>query len=100
MTQNDVINKLYEAILTYNPEPASNTMEEVVKFKPNIVGMLTLLTKTIINQQKVMEKLRDKMKVIASDALITNQLVGKIGTDDYAENAMETANIVGRLLES
>jgi 5-methyltetrahydrofolate--homocysteine methyltransferase len=79
-------------------------VEAVKQYKPDIVGMSTLLTSAMVNMKKVIEALvkeglRDKVKVIVGGAPLTEKFAKEIGADAYGENAVIAVDICRKLVE-
>ena len=82
---------------------AAAFVKEVQARKANVVGLSALLTTTMMNQEAVIEGLkeagiRDQVKVIIGGAPASPEWAKTIGADGYAENANEAVTVVKQLL--
>jgi len=71
----------------------------------DIVGASALLTTTMLQQKKLIEKLdaaglRDKVKVMVGGAPVTESYAREIGADGYAEDAISSVDLAFRLIDS
>ena len=78
-----------------------NKAEEV---GAKIIGMSSLLTMSMDFQRQVIEELkkrglREKYKVIVGGAPTTDEWSEQIGADGWADDAIETVNLVKKLIE-
>ncbi|MEM2195309.1 MAG: corrinoid protein [Ignisphaera sp.] len=78
-------------------------IEAVKEYNPDIVAMSALLTTTMINQKKVIdrlkeEKLRGNVKIIIGGAPVTKEWAEEIDADGYGESALEAVNVAKTLL--
>jgi len=73
-------------------------VEAIKTHKPNLVGMSALLTTTVANMKKTIEAiqeagLRDKVKIMAGGAPVTQRLVvEELGADGYGASASEAVD--------
>ena len=70
-----------------------------------IVGASALLTTTMLQQEKLIQALkdaglRDKVKVMIGGAPVTETYAKRIGADGYAEDAMSAVNLAFRLADA
>jgi len=75
----------------------------VKKHKPDIVGMSSLLTTTMMKMQSTIKQLvkdgvRDQVKVIIGGAPITQEFADDIGADGYAEDASTAVELCDRMM--
>jgi corrinoid protein of di/trimethylamine methyltransferase len=82
---------------------AADFVKEVRQTRANVVGLSALLTTTMLNQEAVIESLkeagiRDQVKVVIGGAPASPEWAATIGADAYAENANEAVAVVKRLL--
>ena len=82
---------------------AADFVKEVQQTKANVVGLSALLTTTMMNQEVVIEGLkeagiRDQVKVVIGGAPASPEWANTIGADGYAENANEAVTVVKALL--
>lgn len=75
----------------------------VKKHKPDIVGMSSLLTTTMMKmqstiQQLVKEGIRDQVKIIIGGAPITQEFADDIGADGYSEDASTAVELCDRMM--
>lgn len=78
-------------------------IKAVEQHEPDILGMSTLLSTSLPIQREVVEalnnkKLRETVKIIVGGAPVTPEWAEEIGTDGYAEDALEAVNVGLRLL--
>ena len=78
--------------------PPGKFVEAVRQESPEIVGMSTLLTVTMVEMKKVIEALkeaglRDQVKIIIGGAAVTEEYARSIGADGYGANAVEGVRI-------
>ena len=69
-------------------------VESIKMHEPEIIGLSALLTTTMPKMQKSIEAiteagLRDKVKIMAGGAPVTQEFVDKIGADAYGSNAAD-----------
>ncbi|MEM1545471.1 MAG: corrinoid protein [Candidatus Methanomethylicia archaeon] len=77
--------------------------EAVKQYKPDIVGISTLLTSTMVNIERVIETLesnglRSKVKIIIGGAPVTQQFTESIRADAYGENAFKAVEVCKKLV--
>jgi corrinoid protein of di/trimethylamine methyltransferase len=82
---------------------AADFVREVQQANANVVGLSALLTTTMLNQEAVIEALkeagiRDRVKVVIGGAPASPDWAQTIGADAYAENANEAVAVVKQLL--
>ncbi|HEY5557921.1 corrinoid protein [Acetobacterium sp.] len=75
----------------------------VKKHKPDIVGMSSLLTTTMMKMQSTIKQLvkdgvRDQVKVIIGGAPITQEFADDIGADGYSEDASTAVELCDRMM--
>jgi 5-methyltetrahydrofolate--homocysteine methyltransferase len=75
----------------------------VKEHKPDIVGMSTLLTTTMMRMKSTIEELakeglRDKVKVIVGGAPITQDFADDIGADGYSQDASTAVELCDRMM--
>ena len=78
-------------------------IENIIKYKPDIVGLSALLTTTMEEQRNIIrlveEKgLRKNLKIIIGGAPASQEWADKISADGYSDNAMDAVRLVERLL--
>jgi len=78
--------------------PARTVIEKVKEYKPNIVGLSALMTTTMLEQRKVVDslndiRLRNSVKILVGGAPVSSEWAKEIGSDAYAENALEAVKI-------
>ncbi|MGQ9543500.1 MAG: cobalamin B12-binding domain-containing protein [Candidatus Bathyarchaeia archaeon] len=78
--------------------PTEKFVEAVRRESPEIVGMSTLLTVTMVEMKNVIDalkkaNLRDKVKIIIGGAAVTEEYARGIGADGYGANAVEGVRI-------
>jgi 5-methyltetrahydrofolate--homocysteine methyltransferase len=79
-------------------------VEAVKTHKPIIVGMSALLTTTMPRMKETVDSLkeaglRDKVKVMAGGAPVTEKFVKDIGGDAYAPNAAAAVEIAKKIMK-
>jgi corrinoid protein of di/trimethylamine methyltransferase len=86
----------------------NNSAEEFIaairEADADIVGASALLTTTMVNQKKLIEKLeqaglREKVKVMVGGAPVTKRYADDIGADGYAEDAISAVDMAFRLID-
>lgn len=83
--------------------PAAKVVDTVRKENPDVVALSALLTSTMVNQEKVINELkkaglRDRVIVIVGGAPIDQEFARRIGADAYADDPIEGARKIERLL--
>jgi corrinoid protein of di/trimethylamine methyltransferase len=78
-------------------------IEVIQKEKPDVVGLSSLLTTTMLSQRQFMvllkEKgLRDKIKVVVGGAPVSQSWANEIGADAYGADAVDGKNKIDALL--
>lgn len=71
--------------------------------KPDIVGMSSLMTTTMLNMERVVEELkkeglRDSVKIMVGGAPVSPAFAEKIGAEGYSKNAIEAVTVAKRLV--
>jgi len=84
-------------------KPAADFVAAVKETNANLVGASALLTTTMLQQQKIIEALkeaglRDQVKVMVGGAPVTQSWADKIGADGYAEDAISAVALAKRLV--
>jgi|YelNatPaOPRAMG01_1025707.scaffolds.fasta_scaffold39286_2 corrinoid protein of di/trimethylamine methyltransferase len=79
-------------------------VDAVKEYKPDIVGISTLLTSTMMNMRNIVEVLereglRDDVKIVIGGAPVTQQFAESIGADAYGENAFKAVEICKNLVK-
>jgi 5-methyltetrahydrofolate--homocysteine methyltransferase len=82
---------------------AADFVAAVKETNANLVGASALLTTTMLQQQKIIEALkeaglRDQVKVMVGGAPVTQSWADKIGADGYAEDAISAVTLAKRLV--
>lgn len=80
-------------------------VEAVKEHKPDILGLSALLSTTLIEQERVIEALKDeglrsRVKIMIGGGAVSPEWAGTIGADGYAEDATEAVLVARRLLGS
>jgi corrinoid protein of di/trimethylamine methyltransferase len=83
--------------------PAQKFLDKVREVDADVVGLSALLTTTVLNQETVIQALkeagmRDRVKVIIGGVPAGPEWAEEIEADGYAENATEAVDVVKRLL--
>jgi 5-methyltetrahydrofolate--homocysteine methyltransferase len=78
-------------------------MQKAKELKPDILGMSSLLSTTMVKQQEVIENLtkkglKDKIKVIVGGAPVNQEWANEIGADGFAPDAILAVKKVQDLL--
>ena len=84
---------------------ASEFIDAIKASDANIVGASALLTTTMLQQEKLIEAmkeagLRDKVKVMVGGAPVTETYAKQIGADGYAEDAISAVDLAMRLADA
>jgi 5-methyltetrahydrofolate--homocysteine methyltransferase len=92
----------YEVIDIGVDIPAEVFIEKVIKYKPDFLGLSSLLTSSMPEQKKVIDalienKLRDTVKVIIGGAAVNEKWASEIGADGYAEDAVDAIKVTKAL---
>ncbi|MEI8216515.1 MAG: corrinoid protein [Eubacteriales bacterium] len=82
-----------------------NIIEEAVKHNADIIGTSTLLTTTMIQQQKLESLLKERglkgrFKTMVGGAPVTSRWCQKIGADGFSENAAEAVTLANELMNN
>ena len=84
---------------------ADDFVKAVQEVNADIVGASALLTTTMLQQKKLIEKLeeagiRDRVKVMIGGAPVTDSFATEIGADGYAEDAISAVDLAYRLIDA
>jgi corrinoid protein of di/trimethylamine methyltransferase len=84
---------------------ASTFIEAIKEHEPQIVGMSTLMSPTMITMREIIAEfgkqgVRDKVKVIVGGAPITAAYAEEIGADGYEKDAPKAVKLVEKLLKT
>jgi len=84
---------------------ASEFIDAIKESDATIVGASALLTTTMLQQEKLVEALkeaglRDKVKVMVGGAPVTESFAKQIGADGYAEDAISSVDLAMRLADA
>ena len=93
----------YEVIDLGVDVPTEKWVEAVRDKQPAVVGMGAYMTTTMRNMADVVKALadaglRDRVKVIIGGAAVTQDYATQIGTDGYADNAMDAVQLLDGLV--
>ncbi len=82
--------------------PREKFYEEIAAFSPDVVGLSSLLTTTMMEMRAIVAGIRerglqDRCKVIVGGAPVSEPFAQQIGADGYAPNAVEAVRLVKRL---
>lgn len=93
----------YEVIDLGTDVPNEKLIEVVQKEKPDVIGLSSLLTTTMLSQRQFMvmlkEKgLRDKVKVIVGGAPVSQAWADEIGADAYGADAVDGKKKIDAML--
>jgi methanogenic corrinoid protein MtbC1 len=75
----------------------------VIELKPNLLGLSSLMTTTMLKQKEVVDMLneagvRDQVKVMVGGAPVTAAWAEEIGADGYAADAVGAVRLCRRLV--
>lgn len=78
-------------------------VEAVKEHSPDILGLSALLSTTLIEQERVIEALkneglRSRVKIMIGGGAVSPEWAGTIGADGYAEDATEAVLVARKLL--
>lgn len=84
--------------------PADTIIEKAIEYDVDIIGTSALLTTTMIYQQELEDKLRDRglkdrFKTMVGGAPVTARWAQKIGADAYTEDASECSVRAKRFID-
>jgi methanogenic corrinoid protein MtbC1 len=93
----------YEVIDLGTDVPNEKLIAVVQNEKPNVIGLSSLLTTTMLSQRQFMvmlkEKgLRDKVKVIVGGAPVSQAWADEIGADAYGADAVDGKKKIDAML--
>ena len=76
--------------------------DEVAAFRPDVVGLSSLLTTTMMEMREIVTGLKARglaqnLKIIVGGAPVSEPFAREIGADGYAPNAVEAVRLVKRL---
>ncbi|MCS7111453.1 MAG: corrinoid protein [Ignisphaera sp.] len=85
--------------------PPQRFVEAIREYTPDIVGMSTLLSTTMLKQKETIEMikqagLRDRVKIIIGGAPTTEEWAREIGADGWAPDGISAVELVKRLLNA
>lgn len=83
--------------------PVKKFIEAVAKEKPQVLGLSSLMTTTMVKMEEVIKgleerKLRENIKIIIGGAPVNEDFAKKIGADGYGEDAVQAVEVVARLI--
>ncbi len=86
-------------------KPASEFIDAVKESGANLVGASALLTTTMLQQEKLIDALkeaglRDQVKVMVGGAPVTESYAKQIEADGYAEDAISAVDLAMRLVDA
>jgi 5-methyltetrahydrofolate--homocysteine methyltransferase len=84
--------------------PTEEIIEEVVEYKPHILGLSALLTSTMREMKRAIDVLkargvRDSIQVMVGGAPVNEKFARDIGADGYARDAGEAVQLAKKLME-
>lgn len=93
----------YQVIDLGSDVPNERLMEVVKAEKPDVVGLSSLLTTTMLSQRQFMNSLResglrDQVKVIVGGAPVSQAWADEIGADAFGADAVDGKNKIDALL--
>ncbi|MDI3537579.1 MAG: hypothetical protein PWP30_2061 [Eubacteriaceae bacterium] len=76
----------------------------VIEHQPNIVGMSSLLTTTMMKiestiKQLIADGVRDQVKIIVGGAPVTQEFADDVGADGYSDDASTAVELCDRMME-
>jgi trimethylamine corrinoid protein len=85
--------------------PNEVILEKAIEYNADIIGTSTLLTTTMLQQQKlenllVAQGLKGRFKTMVGGAPVTSRWADKIGADGFSENAAEAVTLANELMKS
>ena len=94
----------FEVIDIGKDVPTEKFIETVIDNKPDVLGLSSLLTTTMMMQAEVIEalkteNLRDDLKIIVGGAPTKKEWAEEIGADAYGSDAIDAVRIVKRLIQ-
>ncbi len=83
--------------------PAKKFIEVIEKEKPQVLGLSSLMTTTMMKMSDVIKKLeeqslRKNVKIIVGGAPVSEEFAKKIGADGYGEDAAQAVKVVEKLI--
>ncbi len=81
--------------------PCERIIEEAVKNRVDVVGLSALMTTTVMEMDTVIKALKErgiKTTTIVGGAVVTQEFAGKIGADEYGEDALSAIDKIKRLI--
>jgi corrinoid protein of di/trimethylamine methyltransferase len=83
--------------------PSDTIVQKVVELKPDLLGLSSLMTTTMLKQKEVVDMLgkagvRDHVKVMVGGAPVTTAWAEEIGADGYAADAIGAVQLCRRLV--
>jgi methanogenic corrinoid protein MtbC1 len=83
--------------------PSDTIVQKVVELKPDLLGLSSLMTTTMLKQKEVVDVLgkagvRDHVKVMVGGAPVTTAWAEEIGADGYAADAIGAVQLCRRLV--
>ena len=80
----------------------SDFINAVNKYEPQIVGLSTLMSPTMLTMEATIaelnkQSLRNKFKIIVGGAPVTEEYANEIGADGYAEDAIDAITVTKAL---
>jgi 5-methyltetrahydrofolate--homocysteine methyltransferase len=85
--------------------PAEKFVEEVIRVKPDVLGLSALLTTTMPEMRNVLDALveaglRQQIKVIVGGAPVNQRFADEIGADGYGHDGAEAVEVIRDLVEA
>jgi 5-methyltetrahydrofolate--homocysteine methyltransferase len=85
--------------------PTEKIVEQVLEYKPDILGLSALLTTTMPEMRKVIDALkarglRNNVQVMVGGAPVNEKFAKDIGADGYAPDAGEAVNLAKNLMKN
>ena len=95
----------FEVIDLGRDVPNSVIIEKAIEYDVDVIGTSTLLTTTMIHQQKLEALLKEnglkgKVKTIVGGAPVTSRWAEKIGADGFGEDASDSVNLVKTIMKN
>lgn len=92
----------YEIIDLGRDAKIDKVVDVTIKYGVKLVGLSALMTTTVDNMRKTIEKLREKTdcKIMVGGAVLTPEYANEIGADYYAKDALASVKIAEDVFKS
>ena len=81
--------------------PPETVVSAVIEHHAPVCGLSALMTTTVPAMEKTINLLKEKApwcRVVVGGAVLNNEYAGRIGSDKYASDAMETVRYAGTVV--